>query len=101
MPNIHVRPATEALLLDKNDLTGTADAICSNKPADTVGFFSSDCGVEDGKVQPEFSCDCCHSCCHDEDPECNNNDWTPNLDPIWEYSYTRQRFFFDVDFPDP
>ena len=54
------------------------------------------------RVKPSIiaSCDicdlsegCCAKCCQDGD-ECNLNVHIPDLDPIWQFGYSRQVFNF-------
>jgi len=74
----------DILLLDGNNLIGSADVICKDITITTT-FFSTDCGEPD----PEIECSCCNLCCNDNDATCNNFDWRPNLDAIWEYDFQR------------
>jgi hypothetical protein len=80
------------LLIDGNNITGGADWICND---DTVNitYFVSDCL---GPV-PEIECDCCQLCCNDNNVTCNNFDWHVNLDPIWEYGYSRVNYEFSQE----
>jgi hypothetical protein len=61
-------------------------------------YFVSDCeGVTMGNgdvAAAEFDCRCCNLCCNDFNATCNMYDWNVNLDPIWEYGYTRYVYTF-------
>ncbi|KAL3935700.1 MAG: hypothetical protein SGBAC_008828 [Bacillariaceae sp.] len=84
------------LLLDHNALTGTADVVCS---ISDLRLFVSDCeavptnnpGVFEAA---EIECTCCSTCCNAQNATCNMYDWNVNLDPIWEYGYTRYIYTF-------
>ena len=79
----------DILLLDGNNITGSADVICASTTINTT-FFSADCG----EPNPELECSCCHLCCNDDNATCNNFDWRVNLDGIWEYDFQRVVYSF-------
>jgi hypothetical protein len=87
----------EILLLDHNQLTGSTGAICD---AIELKYFVSDCakrqldGEEQGEEAEKITCDCCNLCCHASNSTCNMYDWNVNLDPAWEYGYTRFVYVF-------
>lgn len=82
----------DVILLDANEITGNASAICDNPDVNTTAF-SADCG----QPNPEIECSCCSICCHDGDADCNNLDWRINLDGIWEYDFQRVVYSFSQE----
>ena len=90
-------PALGVLLVDGNDgLTGSLDFMCSDTGGQGTFFaLSADCGGS----SPTIGCssDCCNICCGDPDEKCDDMGWTANYDPIWELSYQRYRFEFDME----
>lgn len=79
-------------MLDGNEITGNAEAICGSPIINTT-FFSTDCG----QPLPEVECSCCTLCCDDSNSTCNNVDWTVTLDGIWEYDFQRVVYSFSQD----
>ncbi|CAJ1930983.1 unnamed protein product [Cylindrotheca closterium] len=84
------------LLLDHNALTGSADVVCSIPDlrlyvTDCEAVPTNDPGVFEAA---EIECSCCSTCCHEQNATCNMYDWNVNLDPIWEYGYTRYVYTF-------
>jgi len=61
----------------------------------TYFALAADCGGD----APTIDCSsaCCTLCCGDPDEKCNDMGWTANYDPIWELSYERYRFEFDME----
>ncbi|VEU39800.1 unnamed protein product [Pseudo-nitzschia multistriata] len=82
----------DVLILDANNITGSADPICVNNTA-KLTFLSSDCGG----LESEVNCSCCTVCCNDNNATCNNFDWRVNLDGIWEYDYQRLVYSFSQE----
>ena len=90
-------PALGVLLVDGNDgLSGSLDFMCTSTGGNGTFFaLSADCGG----VSPNIDCSkaCCNICCGDPDEKCDDMGWTANYDPIWELSYERYRFAFDME----
>eukprot|EP00542_Grammatophora_oceanica_P014906 CAMPEP_0194033670 /NCGR_PEP_ID=MMETSP0009_2-20130614/6263_1 /TAXON_ID=210454 /ORGANISM="Grammatophora oceanica, Strain CCMP 410" /LENGTH=723 /DNA_ID=CAMNT_0038674387 /DNA_START=157 /DNA_END=2328 /DNA_ORIENTATION=+ len=84
---MHNAPSLNMVMLDKNDLQGDLSQHCSMPQ---LQFMSSDCEGND----PEVKCSCCHLCCRDDDPNCNDNIMYANLDLQWEQNYTRMSYAF-------
>jgi hypothetical protein len=103
----------EALLLEENAFTGTADAVCKAESSMEVTYFSSDC--QGTRQQPVagaggagLECHCCTVCCgapggDDDDDDvveqqssCTSSNlfWKGNLDPTWETGYEREKYDF-------
>jgi hypothetical protein len=74
---------TGFLLLDRNELTGSAETICTSTKS--VSFAIVDCD--------EVTCTCCDPCCDDQ-TDCHAFDLLANADPTWESRYDRQFFDF-------
>jgi hypothetical protein len=82
------------LLLDRTSLNGTLGFLCNSTtfnelPGDADGneIITADC--------KEVECDCCKTCCNDDDPgSCDDYDAVPSLDPEWQYGYNRITFQF-------
>jgi Leucine-rich repeat (LRR) protein len=111
----------ETLLLQNNQLTGKTPAgLCPSSPGQkavagiaNLDVFMADCvhikdspskfnnQIADGEVE----CTCCTVCCEDSDTElevCHTHSWYGELDPIWEYKYTRTVYLThngDLEFP--
>ena len=88
----------EVLLIDDNNLTGDANAMCSKYRADEINFFVADCGTSNGLFGPkavEIQCDCCSLCCHDENVTCNDAEWLGNQESMWENGYNRWQWKFE------
>jgi hypothetical protein len=81
---------SDVLLLEANQLTGTANTICLSKPIN-VTYFASDCGGS----EPALECSCCTVCCEGKD-SCNDLDWDDNLDPKWEADYKMNKYEFGL-----
>eukprot|EP00526_Cylindrotheca_closterium_P007430 CAMPEP_0113614126 /NCGR_PEP_ID=MMETSP0017_2-20120614/7000_1 /TAXON_ID=2856 /ORGANISM="Cylindrotheca closterium" /LENGTH=710 /DNA_ID=CAMNT_0000523273 /DNA_START=522 /DNA_END=2654 /DNA_ORIENTATION=- /assembly_acc=CAM_ASM_000147 len=79
------------LLLDHNELTGSADVVCS---IPDLRLYVTDCEAGLFEEAAEIECSCCSTCCHATNATCNMYDWNVNLDPIWEYGYTRYIYTF-------
>jgi len=84
------------LLLDHNALTGSADVVC-NIP--DLRLYVTDCDAIPTSTPGQFeaaeiNCTCCSTCCNAQNATCNMYDWNVNLDPIWEYGYTRYIYTF-------
>lgn len=75
------------VLLDANNFTGDGNPVCAQRE---LAFFVTDCAGGN----PEVDCECCNLCCSDDNPSCNDLDWTVNLDPIWEYGFNRHVYRF-------
>jgi hypothetical protein len=85
---LNVRSQTaEVLLLEDNQLSGSLDVLC-HKSAN-VSFFASDCRGSESEV----SCSCCTLCCSAEE-DCNDLEWSANLDPNHESNYRREEYDF-------
>ena len=78
----------QILLLEKNNLDGDANAICS-AGNDKLIFFAADC-------KSGIQCSCCDVCCEGDDAACNAGEWDAGFDPIWEYGYRRNRYSYDM-----
>jgi Leucine-rich repeat (LRR) protein len=85
----------QILLLDSNNLTGNADHFC--KTDQRLAHFITDCYPGANGLKPEVDCRCCTLCCNDENPNCNNKDWTANYDPKAKYGYIRPAYEFSLD----
>lgn len=85
----------EVLLVDGNNITGTADAICSQKAQYNVTYFASDC-VREGTTNQSlpFECECCTVCCGETTTGCNDGFWSAMIDPTWETGYKRTTYDF-------
>jgi len=83
------------LFIDQNSLTGNLDNTLCDKPPDSfMPYIIADCGDHSSGVpatDAEISCSCCFKCCTDENP-CNDNDFIPSNDPMWQFGY--QRIFY-------
>jgi hypothetical protein len=86
----------KVLLLDGNSITGKADAICNIDGGAKPEVFISDCYPGTQGEAPEIECRCCTTCCADGDGLCNNKIWTTNVDPSWEYGFTRSSYRFSL-----
>jgi hypothetical protein len=75
--------------VDKNDIMDDWTHVC-NHQVGSKKFLSADCG---GKFEEVF-CECCTVCCHDKDPECNDDLVYGNLDAQWEEGFTRTAYDF-------
>jgi hypothetical protein len=84
----------DVLLLDGNSFHGNANVICESDKVKPK-YFISDCYPRDGEP-PEIDCRCCTTCCEDGNTECNNKEWTSNVDPEWEYGYVRPFYTFSL-----
>lgn len=51
--------------------------------------FVADC-------EDELDCDCCSTCCIDDESKkhCNDDVWLGGIDPIWETQYERAWYQF-------
>eukprot|EP00980_Cylindrotheca_fusiformis_P012678 scaffold3103_cov136-Cylindrotheca_fusiformis.AAC.16 len=83
----------QVLLLDKNDFNTNAEEICGSNIA--PNYFVADCYPGENK-KPEVECRCCTQCCMDMDFECNNKEWTANVDLQAEYGYRRDSYKFSI-----
>eukprot|EP00563_Minutocellus_polymorphus_P004870 CAMPEP_0181043878 /NCGR_PEP_ID=MMETSP1070-20121207/12951_1 /TAXON_ID=265543 /ORGANISM="Minutocellus polymorphus, Strain NH13" /LENGTH=647 /DNA_ID=CAMNT_0023122253 /DNA_START=44 /DNA_END=1987 /DNA_ORIENTATION=+ len=90
-------PALGVLLVDGNDgLSGSLDFMCTASGGNGTFFaLAADCGGD----APTIDCSnaCCNICCGNPDEKCDDMGWTANYDPIWELSYERYRFEFDME----
>lgn len=87
----------QILLLDGNNLHGHTDELCS-VDGPTMQHFTSDCYPSlNNEAGPEVECRCCTLCCNDENPDCNDHDWTSSHDLKAKYGYIRQSYEFDLD----
>ena len=86
----------DILLLDSNSITGNANVICESENVKPT-FFVSDCYPGQNGERPEIECRCCSTCCTDEDTSCNNQSWTNNFDPVWEYGFLRKNYRFNLE----
>eukprot|EP00545_Synedropsis_sp_CCMP1620_P011458 CAMPEP_0119014786 /NCGR_PEP_ID=MMETSP1176-20130426/10385_1 /TAXON_ID=265551 /ORGANISM="Synedropsis recta cf, Strain CCMP1620" /LENGTH=636 /DNA_ID=CAMNT_0006968027 /DNA_START=144 /DNA_END=2054 /DNA_ORIENTATION=- len=73
------------VMLDQNQFTGDADRLCSMD----LPVLVADCD--------EVRCDCCTTCCYDDDQSCGDRGWLANYDPIWENQYTRDVYTFSAE----
>ena len=87
----------EMLLLDENNITGNINFLCDERE-DKIEWIAADCG--NPSMAPETICfsSCCTICCYDDEPECNDDSWLTNNNPIWEHGYNRHTFEFVQDF---
>ncbi|KAL3906085.1 MAG: hypothetical protein SGARI_004162, partial [Bacillariaceae sp.] len=92
LANLH---GLKVLLVDGNNITGNAQAICS--APNTLSHFTADCYPGQDGSKPEIECRCCTLCCSDDDPQCNDREWTTNYDPKYQYGYIRQEYTYSVD----
>eukprot|EP00592_Proboscia_alata_P012143 CAMPEP_0194393626 /NCGR_PEP_ID=MMETSP0174-20130528/123402_1 /TAXON_ID=216777 /ORGANISM="Proboscia alata, Strain PI-D3" /LENGTH=962 /DNA_ID=CAMNT_0039189331 /DNA_START=60 /DNA_END=2948 /DNA_ORIENTATION=- len=79
-------------LVDNNTLTGDMSFLCgSDYRRDKV---IADCAGE----TPEIVCEgsCCECCDDGDDLPCNGLEMLANLDPVWQTSYGRYHFDFDI-----
>jgi Leucine-rich repeat (LRR) protein len=84
----------QVLLLDKNDFNTSAQQICN---ADmSPNYFIADCYPGSNGEKPEVECRCCTQCCMDLDYECNNKEWSSNVDLQAEYGYRRDSYKFSI-----
>lgn len=90
-------PALKVLLLDGNNLTGNTKEICHVNSGLNLAHFTTDCYPGSDGADPEVDCRCCSLCCNDENPNCNNKDWTANYDPKAMYGYIRPTYEFSLD----
>jgi Leucine-rich repeat (LRR) protein len=88
LSNLH---GLKILLLDGNNITGSANDICEAPIA--LVHFVADCYPGRDGSRPEVEC----RCCSDDDPECNNQAWTSNYDPKYQYGYIRQEYEYSLD----
>jgi hypothetical protein len=72
---------TEFLLLDRNELTGSVETLCTK----SIAFAIADC--------EEVECTCCDPCCDDQ-TDCHDYNMLANVKPAWETGYDRQYFDF-------
>ena len=72
----------EFFMIDQNDLSGSADAVCSYPQ--NVEMFIADC---QGGSSAEIDCPCCNVCCSDGYTQCNDDVWLGDLNPIWELGF--------------
>lgn len=80
----------DVLLLEHNELAGTADPICKSDLK--LVYFAADCNSYAG-----IDCSCCNVCCDgDNNSTCGDGDWDGSLDPIWEHGYQRDRYAYDM-----
>lgn len=90
-------PSLGVLLVDGNDgITGDLNFMCARTGGNGTFFaLAADCGG----LAPTIGCSdaCCTLCCGDPDEKCDDMGWTANYDPIWELSYERYRFEFDME----
>jgi Leucine-rich repeat (LRR) protein len=87
----------KVLLLDGNNLTGETKEIC-NSGGPQLDHFTSDCYPSmKSEAGPEVKCRCCTLCCNDENPDCNNKDWSSSYDPKAQYGYIRPAYEFSLD----
>ena len=90
-------PALGVLLVDGNaGISGSLDFMCASAGGNGTYFaLAADCGGD----APTIDCStaCCNICCGDPDEKCDDKGWTANYDPIWELSYERYRFEFDME----
>jgi Leucine-rich repeat (LRR) protein len=85
------------LLLDGNDLTGKTTEICATE-SQNLAHFVTDCYPSmHSDAGPEVECRCCTLCCNDENPECNNKDWSSSYDPKAMYGFIRPAYEFSLD----
>jgi hypothetical protein len=77
------------LMIDKNDILGTADTVCSMMVPPKI--FIADCGG----APPDITCRCCSVCCADGDDTCNDRVWLDEINPIWELGYVDSGRSFD------
>ena len=75
------------LLLDKNDIRDDLTNQCNGLALET---FATDCAGPNQDV----TCPCCTVCCNDADGECNDDLLYTNIDPQWQYNYTRSSYSF-------
>jgi hypothetical protein len=78
----------DLLLIDGNDITGNADAICQGVGV-APQMFIADCAGESAG----FECTCCTQCCGSS-TACNDNDWFAHVDSTWESEYRREYYTF-------
>lgn len=95
-------PLLQILLLDGNNLTGNTGEICAananaNQQQQRLVHFITDCYPGKNGAAAEISCSCCTLCCNDNNPDCNNKDWTSNYDPKSMYGYIRPAYEFSLD----
>jgi len=87
----------QILLLDQNHLEGQTKQLCGLS-GPTLKHFTSDCYPSlNSEKGPEVECFCCTLCCNDEDPNCNDHDWTSSYDPKARYGYIRTSYEFTLD----
>ena len=79
------------LLLDSNSFVGNADVVCTADKG-KIDTFVMDCSGD----KPEIQCSCCTLCCADSNPTCNAYDWQLNVDPVWEYTFQRGRYAYNL-----
>jgi len=85
------------LLLDGNNLTGRTKEIC-NSVGPNLSHFTSDCYPSmNSEAGPEVECRCCTLCCNDDNPDCNNYDWSASYNPTAKYGYLRPDYNFNLD----
>mmetsp|Transcript_30596 Transcript_30596/g.72170 ORF Transcript_30596/g.72170 Transcript_30596/m.72170 type:complete len:697 (-) Transcript_30596:205-2295(-) len=85
------------LLLDGNSLHGDTKAFCRADNGVQLAHFTTDCYPGTDGSEPEVDCRCCSLCCNDENPNCNNKDWTASYDPKAMYGYIRPAYNFNLD----
>ena len=73
---------TELILLDRNDLSGSLEAVCA---MGTLKLAAADCS--------EVTCECCDPCCNDGE-ECHDYGLIEGMD--WDSGYDRGYFNFNV-----
>jgi hypothetical protein len=73
-------------LLDRNELTGSVQKICSTSTK-SILFAIADCD------EVEW-CTCCVLPCCDDQTDCHDYNMLANADPEWESGYDRQFFDF-------
>ena len=85
----------DVFLVDGNSIGGNANVICESNDFHPT-YFTSDCYPGRIGQKPEIECRCCSTCCTDDDPTCNDFQWTANFDPVWEYGFLRPSYVFSL-----
>lgn len=73
--------------MDKNDLVGSTDAVCT---LPSLQVFVADCAL------PEVDCPCCTKCCDDSDADCNKDLLLISYNPTWEDRYEKSDYLSSI-----